>query len=36
MYEWSYSQSLKDGDTGLVSPDELNALEGTEWADPQW
>jgi hypothetical protein len=35
MYDWSYSQSLKDGDTGLVSPAGLDALESTEWADPQ-
>jgi hypothetical protein len=36
MYEWSYSQSLKDGDTDLISPAELDALAGTEWVDPRW
>jgi hypothetical protein len=36
MYDWSYSQALKDGDSDLVSPSALDALAGTEWADPLW
>jgi hypothetical protein len=36
MYDWAYGQALKNGDNDLVPPEELDALAGTEWVDPQW
>jgi hypothetical protein len=35
-YDTLYSHWLKSGEVGLVAPEELDALTGTEWPDPRW
>lgn len=36
MYPFMYESAVQNGNTELVSPADLDALEGTEWADPRW
>lgn len=36
MYPTFYPHWVKSGETGLMAPDELDALAGTEWPDPHW
>lgn len=36
MYPVIYRLWLENGDTTLVSPEELDTWEGIEWCDPKW
>ncbi len=36
MYPVIYRMWLENGDTTLVSPEELDTWEGIEWCDPKW
>lgn len=36
LYEMFYGHRVKDGEPGLVSPAEYEALAGMEWPDPRW
>lgn len=36
MYPVIYRMWLENGDTTLVSPEELDTWEGVEWCDPKW
>lgn len=36
LYPALYPHWVRGGETGLVSPDELDAWQGTDWVDPRW
>lgn len=36
MYQLYYTQQSEQGDLNLVSPEELDSLDGVEWVDPRW
>jgi hypothetical protein len=36
MYMSSYEHWIKQGETGILSPDEYEALNHEEWVDPKW
>ena len=36
MYDTLYPQWVRSGETGLVAPEVLDGLAGTEWPDPRW
>lgn len=36
MYPPTYRILVKNGESGLLSPEELDSWENAEWADPRW
>ena len=36
MYPAAYRQMINNGEIGLVSPEQLDALDDAEWPDPKW
>jgi hypothetical protein len=36
MYPLLYEMAIRNGNTDIVAPEELDTWDGIEWADPRW